>query len=148
MNATKNLANGFWLFTSYKQVLNIHLILLSSSLFVGYRHIILRNRANRSEGPASVFVRIAVSVSMPAYQEHLRARFSNPLKHLQEQEAARQAFANPMQRSVKRRLPTTPSTVSAPALETSSMSSSTDIHAQTSIDVSTASSAGLTADAD
>ncbi|KAI6174156.1 hypothetical protein M3Y98_01159100 [Aphelenchoides besseyi] len=69
----------------------------------GYRHIILRNRANRSEGPASVFVKIKSSIYVPAYQEELRQQFANPLKNLKEQEEARQLFANPMKTSEKKR---------------------------------------------
>jgi hypothetical protein len=64
--------------------------------FLGYRHIILRNRANRSEGPCSIFVKITSKIYVPAAQEELRQQFANPLKCLKEEEEARQAFANPM----------------------------------------------------
>ena len=73
----------------------------------GYRHIILRNRANRSEGPASVFVRIAVRIYSPSYQERLREQFANPLKMKKEHIAEREAFANPIGHSNNyKRMPT------------------------------------------
>lgn len=101
----KRLANAFCLFTKCKQVFELHKNSDKSKLnFIGYRHIILRNRANRSEGPASVFVKIRTEIYVPAHQKELRQNFATPLKALKEQEAMRQAFANPMRtRSVQKK---------------------------------------------
>ncbi|KAH7718877.1 phospholipase Cbeta isoform [Aphelenchoides avenae] len=65
----------------------------------GYRHVLLRNRANRFEGPSSVFVKFDVGVYAPRYQEELRRHYANPLKYAKEHEEARENFANPMRLS-------------------------------------------------
>lgn len=70
---------------------------------LGYRHIILRNRANRSEGPASVFCKIKTEIYVPEHQRELRQQFATPLKSLKEQEDMRQAFADPLGASIHRR---------------------------------------------
>ncbi|KAI1723972.1 phosphatidylinositol-specific phospholipase c, X domain-containing protein [Ditylenchus destructor] len=69
----------------------------------GYRHIIMRNRANRADGPATVYAKFKVEVYVPRCQEELRRHYVDPLKYLREQEEIRQSFANPMRLSKTRK---------------------------------------------
>lgn len=69
----------------------------------GYRHIILRNIANQSEGPASVFVKIDLNISYPAVQKQMREQIESPLRNLEAQQEERDNFANPMKSSGKRK---------------------------------------------
>ncbi|KAI6243659.1 hypothetical protein M3Y99_00028200 [Aphelenchoides fujianensis] len=60
----------------------------------GYRHILLRNKYNQSEGPASVFVHIRTSI-----YEELRERYVDPLKQKNERQKERDDFTNPFGRT-------------------------------------------------
>jgi hypothetical protein len=70
---------------------------------VGYRHIILRNVGNMSEGPASIFVKIEVDISYPALENEIRHKFESPLEGLDDARQQQQLFANPLQSSGKKR---------------------------------------------
>ncbi|KAI6226822.1 hypothetical protein M3Y95_00661400 [Aphelenchoides besseyi] len=67
----------------------------------GYRHILLRNKYNQSEGPASVFVRIKSSIYVPSYQLKLRDRYVDPLREKNQRENERKNFENPFNMSGK-----------------------------------------------
>uniref|UniRef100_A0AC35UI97 Phosphoinositide phospholipase C n=1 Tax=Rhabditophanes sp. KR3021 TaxID=114890 RepID=A0AC35UI97_9BILA len=49
----------------------------------GFRHIILRNNANKSVGPANVFVKIDVNLHVPITEKRSDA-YTNPLKFLEQ----------------------------------------------------------------
>lgn len=82
----------------------------------------MRNRANRADGPATVYAKFKVEVYVPRCQEELRRHYVDPLKYLREQEGKlpqnypyprafhitviseiRQSFANPMRLSKTRK---------------------------------------------
>uniref|UniRef100_A0A915EC42 Phosphoinositide phospholipase C n=1 Tax=Ditylenchus dipsaci TaxID=166011 RepID=A0A915EC42_9BILA len=65
----------------------------------GYRHILIRNRANRVDGPSTVYVKFGVEVYVPACQEELRKHYVDPLKYSREQDEHRQNFSDPMRLS-------------------------------------------------
>lgn len=61
---------------------------LITTFFKGYRHIILRNRANRPEGPASIFVKIKTSIYVPPPAEELQKHFIDPMKYKQDKQSS------------------------------------------------------------
>lgn len=46
----------------------------------------MRNRANRADGPTTVYAKFKVEVYVPACQEELRRHYVDPLKYIREQE--------------------------------------------------------------
>uniref|UniRef100_A0A0M3J8K8 phosphoinositide phospholipase C n=1 Tax=Anisakis simplex TaxID=6269 RepID=A0A0M3J8K8_ANISI len=72
------------------RVLPVHLITN------GYRHVILRNAANRPAGPASLFLHIKVDFYVPAAHKALQEAFAEPLKVAIKQEEMKSHFADPL----------------------------------------------------
>ena len=52
----------------------------------GYRHVLLRNRANQTSVPTTLFVKIEVDVYVPPCQEDLRRQYVDPLKYARNEE--------------------------------------------------------------
>uniref|UniRef100_A0A9J2PQW0 Phosphoinositide phospholipase C n=1 Tax=Ascaris lumbricoides TaxID=6252 RepID=A0A9J2PQW0_ASCLU len=73
-----------------------HRVLPVHQMTNGYRHIILRNAANRPAGPASLFVHINIGFYAPPAHKALQDAFAEPLKTLIKQEEMKMNFADPL----------------------------------------------------
>uniref|UniRef100_A0A914RTI4 PI-PLC Y-box domain-containing protein n=1 Tax=Parascaris equorum TaxID=6256 RepID=A0A914RTI4_PAREQ len=73
-----------------------HRLLPVHQMTNGYRHIILRNAANRPAGPASLFVHINIGFYAPPAHKALQDAFAQPLKAVIKQEEMKLNFADPL----------------------------------------------------